>query len=140
MGEHPNDDRAEELLSTALLLADDIRTDIAAVHRTVRYMDRADLEALACVLAACVPVDLPVSKLAWWRLHSVPTAPVEAEADRAQWGSVARRTEDIRRLAEDGWTDLRMAREFGCTKSAVAKVRARYGIPPGELKRKGGAA
>lgn len=77
--EHPNDDRAEELLGVALALADDIRTDTAAAHRTVRYMDRADLEALACVLAACVPVDLPMSKLAWWRLHVVPRRPMDPE-------------------------------------------------------------
>lgn len=78
MIEHPNDERAEYLLSQALLLADDIRTDLAAAHRTVRYMDRVDLEALVCVLAACVPVDQPVSTLAWWRLHPVPaTAELE---------------------------------------------------------------
>lgn len=143
MIEHPNDDRAEELLGTALLLADDIRTDIAAAHRTVRYMDRGDLEALACVLAACVPVDQPLSSLAWWRLHVVTPAPLpaaETKPARVQWGSVAGRAGQIRELAAEGWTDQQMADEFGCTKSAVAKVRARFGIPAGELKRKGEAA
>lgn len=66
---HPQDAqdaRAEQILGLALALAQDVREDLAAAHRVVRQIDRVDLEAVACVLAALVPVDQPLSRLAWW--------------------------------------------------------------------------
>jgi len=76
--EHPNDDRAEALFTLAMQLSCEIRDDTASVHRRLAYMDRPDLEALACVLAACVPLDRPVSP--WWR--SLPVDPPEVIAER----------------------------------------------------------
>jgi hypothetical protein len=64
-GGHPNDQRAEALLTLALHLACEIRDDTAAVHRQVSQLGRADLEALCCVLAACVPLDRPIAP--WWQ-------------------------------------------------------------------------
>jgi hypothetical protein len=62
------DDRADLLLDVGLALAQDMREDLAAAHRVVQHLDRIDLEAVVCILAALVPVDVPVSALAWWRL------------------------------------------------------------------------
>jgi hypothetical protein len=81
MTDPEQDERAEQLLGISLLLADDIRTDVAAAHRAVRYMDRVDLEAVVCILAALVPVDKTVSQLAWWRLAPVPAT---EQVDRLQ--------------------------------------------------------
>jgi hypothetical protein len=74
------DERAELLLTLAMQLSCEIRDDRDSVHRQVRYMDRADLEALVCVLAACVPIDKPV--LPWWRGSSVDTPDVIEERRR----------------------------------------------------------
>lgn len=83
---HPDDPRAERLLTVvALPLVEDIREDIDAAHRVVGHLDRCDLEAVACILAALVPVDLPVSQLAWWR-----------PAQRADAGRAKRRLEVVR--------------------------------------------
>ncbi len=73
-----DDERAELLLTLAMQLSCEIRDDVESVHRQVRYMDRGDLEALVCVLAACVPIDKPV--LPWWR--GLPTDPPEVIAER----------------------------------------------------------
>ncbi len=62
----------DRLTAQALALADDMRGDLAAAHRTVRYLDRTELENLALTLAAMVPTDMPLSQLAWWR-HFAPT-------------------------------------------------------------------
>lgn len=63
------DQRAERLLTkVGLPLIHDMREDVAAAHRVISHLDRCDLEALTCILAALVPVDTPVSHLAWWRL------------------------------------------------------------------------
>jgi hypothetical protein len=75
-----DDERAEALLALAMRLACEIRDDVAAAHRQVAYMDRADLEALCCVLAACVPVDKPV--LPWWHGRPVDTPDVIEERRR----------------------------------------------------------
>jgi len=60
----------------------------------------------------------------------------EAELLRAQIPAqprnyVAQRAPQIRRLAGLGWTDSRIAAAFGCSESAVSKVRRRHEIPPG---------
>lgn len=73
-----DDERAELLLTLAMQLSCEIRDDTASVHRQVRYMDRADLEALVCVLAACVPLDRPIAP--WWR--ALPVDPPEVIAER----------------------------------------------------------
>lgn len=80
---HPRDDYAEALLLDALALADDIRGDLAAAHRRIRHMDRGRLEGLACVLAALVPTDLPVTQLAWWRHTDPPVRDVPECGTRA---------------------------------------------------------
>lgn len=67
MTEHPNDTRASVLLTLGQRVACDMRDDVYSAWRVVEGLDRADLEALCCVLAAMVPVDVPVSALAWWR-------------------------------------------------------------------------
>jgi hypothetical protein len=58
----------DRLMAQALALVEDMREDLDSAHRAVRYLDRLELEQLACVLAAMVPVDLPLATLAWWRL------------------------------------------------------------------------
>lgn len=75
-----DDERAEAMLTLAMRLACEIRDDVASAHRQVAYMERADLEALCCVLAACVPVDKPV--LPWWHGRSVDTPDVIEERRR----------------------------------------------------------
>jgi hypothetical protein len=72
------DERAETLLALAMRLACEIRDDIGAVHRQVAYLDRTSLEALCCVLSACVPLDRPV--LPWW--HGLPVDSAEVIAER----------------------------------------------------------
>lgn len=57
----------DNLLATALVLAQDMREDLAAAHRTVRQMPREDLERVCWVLAAGFPIDRPISSIAWWR-------------------------------------------------------------------------
>lgn len=37
-------------------------------RRGGRYLDRLELEQLACVLAAMVDVDATPSQMAWWRM------------------------------------------------------------------------
>lgn len=76
-----------------------------------------------------------------------PAVPLVAtvidDKHRVRYGSVTGRAEQIRMLAAAGWTDARMAAAFGCTSSAVAKVRQRHGIRPGvgeQQRRKGQAA
>lgn len=64
----PLDDVAGLRVEAALQLAQDMRGELAAAHRTVRHMGRLELEQVACVLAAALPVDIPWSSLAWWRL------------------------------------------------------------------------
>lgn len=60
----------DRLAATAVTLALDMREDLAAAHRTVRYASREELEQLVCTLAAALPVDIPWSQLAWWRTAS----------------------------------------------------------------------
>lgn len=74
------DERAEALLTLAMRLACEIRDDVAPVHRQVAYMERSDLEALVCVLAACVPLDRPISP--WWRALPVDTTEAIEERRR----------------------------------------------------------
>lgn len=62
-----SDERVDQLLGVALQVAADMRDDLDAAHRVVRWLDRTDLEAVACILAALVPVEVPVASLAWWR-------------------------------------------------------------------------
>jgi hypothetical protein len=57
----------DRLIASALVLAQDMREDLAAAHRTVRALERDDLERLAWVLAAAFPIDQPLSSIAWWR-------------------------------------------------------------------------
>jgi len=57
----------DRLLAQAIAFAMDMREDLAAAHRTVRYLDRADLEALTCALGAMVDPNLPLPVMAWWR-------------------------------------------------------------------------
>jgi hypothetical protein len=64
----------DRLAAQALILAADIRDDVALVHRTVRYLDRLELEQLCCVLAAMVDVNTPFDQMAWWRLQLVREA------------------------------------------------------------------
>ncbi len=80
MSDTGQDERAEAMLALAMRMACEIRDDTAAAHRQVAYMDRADLEALCCVLAACVPVDRPV--LPWWHGRPVDTPDVIEERRR----------------------------------------------------------
>ncbi len=68
----------DRLAATALDLARDIREDLAQAHRTIRYMNRAELEAVVCVLAAAFPVDVPFAQVAWWRTLDVATDGVAA--------------------------------------------------------------
>ena len=57
----------DRLIAQALVLAQDMRDDLAAAHRTVQRMKREDLERLCWVLAAGFPIDRPLSAIAWWR-------------------------------------------------------------------------
>lgn len=57
----------DRLLAQAITFAMDMREDLAAAHRTVRHLDRADLEALTCTLGAMVDPNLPLPVMAWWR-------------------------------------------------------------------------
>lgn len=68
-------DLEDRLLGQAQALAWDMREDLAAAHRTLRVFDRLELEQLCCVLAAMVPVDVPLQQLAWWRLGGPPAPP-----------------------------------------------------------------
>lgn len=70
----------DRLAATAVTLALDMREDLAAAHRAVRHMDRLELEQVACILAAAVPVDIPWQSLAWWRtLRPAPTGGASRE-------------------------------------------------------------
>lgn len=62
---HVQDDRAAALLTLAQRVACDMHDDIHTVWRLIAGLDRADLEALCCVLAAMVRLDQPV--LPWWQ-------------------------------------------------------------------------
>lgn len=64
----------DRLAGQALALAADIRDDVASVHRTVRYLDRLELEQVCCVLAAMVDINAPFDRMAWWRLQLVGEA------------------------------------------------------------------
>lgn len=80
MTDHPNDERAAILVEIAQQVACDIRDDLATAHRLLAQMARHDLEALACILAALVPVDQ--APLPWWQ--ALPTDPPEVIARRRQ--------------------------------------------------------
>jgi hypothetical protein len=67
-------DLEDRLAGQAQALAWDMREDLAAAHRTVRALDRLEIEQLCCVLAAAVPIDIPFDQLAWWRLRIVEVA------------------------------------------------------------------
>jgi hypothetical protein len=82
MNDHPLDERADMLARWGLRLAGDMRDDVAAVHRQVANADRCDLEGLVCVLAALVPIDIPPSQLAWWRVAPAKTPPEVAARHR----------------------------------------------------------
>lgn len=60
----------DRLLAQALVIAQDMREDLAAAHRTVRKLPREELERLVWVLAAAFPIDKPLSSIAWWRFLS----------------------------------------------------------------------
>jgi hypothetical protein len=68
-------DLEDRLAAQALALTSDIRDDLGAAHRALRALPRLELEQLCCVLAAMVPVDVPLQQLAWWRLDAVPQVP-----------------------------------------------------------------
>lgn len=57
----------DRLFAQALMLAHDMRDDVGAVHRTLRAMDRLELEQVTCVLAAMVDVRRSMDVMAWWR-------------------------------------------------------------------------
>lgn len=57
----------DRLLAQAIAFAMDVREDLLAAHRTVRYLDRDELEALTCALGAMVDPNLPLPVMAWWR-------------------------------------------------------------------------
>jgi hypothetical protein len=57
----------DRLAAAALGLATDMREDLGAAHRSVRAMDRLELEQVACVLAAMVDVNRSFASMAWWR-------------------------------------------------------------------------
>lgn len=57
----------DRLAAQALSLAMDMREDLGAAHRTVRYLSRLELEQLCCVLAAMVDVNKSFAAMAWWR-------------------------------------------------------------------------
>jgi len=57
----------DHLAAQALQLVTDIRDDIGAVHRTVRVLDRLELEQLVCVLSAMVDPSKSLAQMAWWR-------------------------------------------------------------------------
>lgn len=59
------DERADVLLRRALEVAYDIRFDLPAAHRVLAHLDRVDLEGVASVLAALVPLDVPL--VPWWQ-------------------------------------------------------------------------
>jgi hypothetical protein len=63
-------DLEDRLAAQALALTSDIRDDLGAAHRALRALSRLELEQLCCVLAAMVPVDVPLQQLAWWRLDT----------------------------------------------------------------------
>jgi DNA-binding CsgD family transcriptional regulator len=65
-------DLEDRLAAQALGLASDMRYDLAAAHRSVRALSRLEVEQVCCVLAAMVPVDVPLQQLAWWRLDTPP--------------------------------------------------------------------
>jgi hypothetical protein len=67
-------DLENRLLAQAQTLTWDMREDVPAAHRTVRALDRLEVEQLCCVLAAAVPIDIPFDQLAWWRLRIVEVA------------------------------------------------------------------
>jgi hypothetical protein len=71
-------DLEDRLAAQALALTSDIRDDLGAAHRSVRVLPRLELEQLCCVLAAMVPVDVPLQQLAWWRLDTPQVRPVAA--------------------------------------------------------------
>lgn len=56
----------DELLHTALQLADYLRRDVPAAHRITAQLDRLELEQVCCVLAALVDPDWSPT-VAWWR-------------------------------------------------------------------------
>jgi hypothetical protein len=72
-------DLEDRLAAQALGLASDMRYDLAAAHRSVRALSRLEVEQVCCVLAAMVPVDVPLQQLAWWRLDT-PPVPLAPEA------------------------------------------------------------
>lgn len=57
----------DRLLAQAIAFSMDMREDLAAAHRTVRYLEREQLEALACALGAMVDPNCPLPVMAWWR-------------------------------------------------------------------------
>lgn len=63
----------DRLASDALSLVQDIRFDRLAAHRTLRAMDRLELEQVACALAAMVDPSVRFNVLAWWRVDIRPT-------------------------------------------------------------------
>lgn len=67
-------DLEDRLATAALVLAGDMRSDLGAAHRTVRYLSKPELEQLCCVLAAMVDPDQPFNRMAWWRLKLVREA------------------------------------------------------------------
>lgn len=62
----------DDLAALALDMVGLIRDDRDAAHRTVARLSHLELEQLACVLAAMVDPDKPMSELAWWRLLDRP--------------------------------------------------------------------
>lgn len=71
--EHPLDGRAGRLLiEVALPIVHDIRNDLATCHRIISHLDRADLEAVVCILAAYFSDGTPLGTREWW--HGPDTA------------------------------------------------------------------
>ena len=65
--DHPYDGRAKRLLlEVALPIVYDIRNDLDAAHRVIAYLDRSDLEAVVCILAAYFADGTPLGSREWW--------------------------------------------------------------------------
>jgi hypothetical protein len=67
-----SDDELDELMGQALELASLMRDDLSAAHRWVAYAPEDTLAAVTWVLAAAFPIDMPLDRLAWWRLLPAP--------------------------------------------------------------------
>ena len=67
------DERANRLLHLGLQVAASIREEPAdAVARLISHLDWSELRDMALLLAAAVPVDMPVSVLMGWYTHPRP--------------------------------------------------------------------